>query len=396
MSRLCVMLTALEASGDVLGADLMRALRSRLGADVRFVGLGGSAMAAEGLESAFDITELSIVGLVEGLLAARRAARRARDLAAMAAAEDVDVAVLIDSWGFSYLAARALRRRRPKLPLIKYVAPQVWATRPGRAKALAGTFDHLLSIVAFEAPIFEQAGARVTFVGHPALDPRRVTGDPARFRARIEARAGDPILLVLPGSRPSEIARLSSPFEAALGLLKAERPELRIVVAASATVAPRVRAWVAGWPFRADVVEDEAGKADAMATATAALACSGTVTAELAVAGCAMVVAYRVGPLTYQIARRIIRTRYATLFNIAADTMIAPELLQADCNGPALAAALGPLLDDPERRARQVAAQAAALDKLGRGVGAPAQIAADVVMIAIAAKSSAALVDGNV
>ena len=390
---LCVLLTALEASGDALGAGLMRAVRRRLGADVRFVGLGGAEMAAEGLTSAFDVSELSIIGIVEGLLASGRAARRAWELADMAARERADVAVLIDSWGFNYFAARQLRRRLPGLRLIKYVAPQVWATRPGRAKATARTFDHLLSIIAFEAQIFESAGVSVTFVGHPALGPDRPKGDADRFRSKFGAGPDEPILLVLPGSRRSEIDRLAHPFQAAALLLKAERPGLRLAVVAAGPVIDQVRAWVAEWPVEAVLVDDPADRADAMAAARAALACSGTVTTELAAAGCPMVVGYRLGPLTYQIARRIVRSRYITLLNIAADAMIAPELIQADCAGPGLARRLQSLIDDDGVRRRQSEAQTAALQGLGLGVGPPAELAADAV-IRIAA--SAALVDRNV
>ena len=376
----CILLTAAEASGDALGADLMRALKARLGADVRFVGVGGDAMAAEGLASAFPIGELSIMGLVEGLLAASRARRRARELADLAARERPDIAVLIDSWGFSYLVAGALRRRLPGLPLMKYVAPQVWATRPGRAKALARTFDRLLSIIAFEPPIFEAVGAKVVFVGHPALTGPPILAQPEGFRAEIGAAPEDQILLVLPGSRRSEVDRLMPPFTDAVRRLKAERPHLHVVVLAASTVADRVIADVAAWPFRSHVVTGAADKADAMAAATVALACSGAATMELAAAGVPMVIAYRLGLLTYQIARRIIRTRYIGLFNIAAGAEVAPELLQDACIGPNLARELAARLDDPVLRARQVETQNRALDELGRGGAPTAERAAAAVL----------------
>ena len=391
---LCVLLTALEASGDAMGADLMAALRSRLGGDVRFVGVGGPAMAASGLTSAFDIHDLSIVGLVDGLLAAGRATRHARALALMAEHEAPDVAVLIDSWGFSYLAARELRRRLPGLPLVKYVAPQVWATRPGRAATVAKTFDLLLSIIAFEPPLFERAGAKVEFVGHPALGPDRRVGDAGRFRALIGAGADEPLLLVLPGSRRAEVRRLVVPFETALRQVKQARPHLHVAVSAAPTVRAEVEAWAAGLPFRTHLVEGTRDRDDAMAAAQAALACSGTVSTELAAAGCPMVVTYRFGALTYAIGKRIVRTPYATLLNIAADAMIVPELIQDDCTGPAIAERLAVLLGDADVRARQAAAQTAALERLGRGVGPAAERAADAV-IRIAAVS-AALVDRDV
>jgi lipid-A-disaccharide synthase len=387
--RPCILLTAAEASGDALGAALMGALQARLDGDVRFIGIGGPAMTGKGLVSAFDISELSIVGLVDGLLAYRRADARARQLADLAAREQPDVAVLIDSWGFSYLAAKRLRRTLPGLPLVKYVAPQAWATRPGRAKALATAFDQLLSIIAFEAPLFERAGAKVTCVGHPALTGPQPVGNPARLRARMGVGPDDPILLVLPGSRPSEVARLAGPFGEAVRILTETRPSLRVVVAAAPTVADMVVDRISGWPAGTFMVVDEAGKADAMAGATAALACSGTVTTELAAAGCPMVVAYRLGPLTYQIAKRIVRTRYITLFNIAAGEAVAPELIQGDCTAPKLAAELALRLDDPDLRARQIGAQNLALDKLGRGGEPTADRAADAIIAVVRSHAGA-------
>ena len=385
---LCIMLTAVEASGDALGAGLMRALKARLGQQVRFIGLGGPAMAAEGLVSAFDIAELSVFGLVDGAMAAWRATRRARELAELAVRERADVAVLIDSWGFSHLLAKALRRRLPALPLVKYVAPQVWATRPARAKAVGKAFDRLLCIVAFEVPIFEAAGAKVTFVGHPGASHDFTAADPARLRAAMGAGAEAPILLVLPGSRASEIDRMLPVFGEAARLLKAERPFLQVAVVAAPTVAGIVRARVAGWPFPTFVVEGQAEKDDAMAAATVALACSGSVTTELAAAGAPMVVGYRVGPVTHAIIKRIVRTRYATLFNIAADAMIAPELLQYDCTGARLAQELTLRLDDAGLRRRQVQAQGEALLKLGRVDGQPADRAAAAVLDVLNSKSA--------
>ena len=374
-----ILLTALEASGDVLGADLMRALKRRM-PGVRFVGVGGAEMQAEGLDSAFDIAELSVVGLLDGLLAYRRADRRAAEIAALAVRERPDVAVLIDSWGFSYLLARRLKRAMPGLPLVKYVAPQAWATRPGRAKALARSFDQLLSIIAFEAPLFEAAGAKVAFVGHPALADDLPKGAAGRLRERIGAGVDEPILLVLPGSRNSEVARLMPPFEGAVARLKAVRPDLHVVVAPAPTVADHVVARAAGWPFRSHLILDAEGRRDAMAAADVALACSGTVTTELAVAGCPMVVAYRLGPASYAIAKRIVRTRFITLINIAADRAVAPELIQEDCTGRRLADELAKRLEDPVLRQAQRDAQFLALEKLGGSGPPPAERAADAIL----------------
>ena len=378
---LTVMLVAAEASGDALGAGLARALRTRLGADkVRFIGIGGAKMAQEGVESPFDIAQLSILGIVESLKAYPRAMARLKDTLALAAREKPDVAVLIDSWGFNIRLAKALRRQDPGLPLVKYVAPQVWAYRAERAKDLAGAVDLLLSIQPMDKPFFDAVDLPSVFVGNSALAHDFSHADPARLRAAIGAGAGEPILLVLPGSRPSEIQRVLPPFEDAVARLKAQRPDLHVVVPAASTVADSVKARVAAWPFRAHVIEDEALKDDAFVAADVALACSGTVTTELALAGRPMVVGYRTGAVTYALLKRLMKPKWVTLFNIAAGKAVAPELLQDACEGEGLAREVGKLLDDPALRARQAAEQDAALDKMGRGMPDPSEAAADALL----------------
>jgi lipid-A-disaccharide synthase len=385
------MLVAAEASGDERGAGLARALKRRLGEGVRFVGVGGARMAAEGVASPFDIAELSVLGLVEGLMAYPKVVRRADETAALAAREKPDVAVLIDSWGFTLRVAQRLRRLDPDLPLVKYVGPQVWATRPSRANTLAEAVDHLLSIHAFDAPYFEAEGLPVTFVGNSALTLDFSQADPDRLRAQIGAAPEDPVLLVLPGSRPGEVQRMLPSFEKAVEILKRDRPNLQVVIPAAPTVAELVKGKVAGWRGPVHLVEGEAAKLDAMKAATVALACSGTVTTQLALAGAPMVVAYRIAPLTYAILKRLVRTRYITLFNIAADQAIAPELIQDACNGPALAAELARRLDDSVQRRAQVRAQYAALVKMGLGGPDPDEAAAEAVLKVVGAGNTASI-----
>ena len=312
---------------------------------------------------------------------------RVRDTVALAAREKPDVAILIDSWGFTLRVAHGLRRLDPKLPLIKYVGPQVWATRPGRAKTLAKAVDHLLSIHAFDAPLFEAEGAagdlRQQLRALAWTSVARPSPPTACARTSPPSPGGPLILIVLPGSRPGEIERVLPAFADAVNILKAERPNLQVVVPAAPTVADLVKARVAGWPHRAHVVEGDQGKLDAMKAATVALACSGTVTTELALAGVPMVVGYRLGPLTHAILKRLIRTPYITLFNVAAQAFVAPELVQDECTGPKLAKEVALRLDDAGLRERQVAEQYAALDRMGRGGPDPSVAAADAVAQAL-------------
>ena len=387
MSRpLKVMLVAAEASGDVLGAGLAKALKARLGADVVFVGVGGPRMAEQGVQSPFDISELSVLGWIEGLKAYSIVRRRVADTAALAVAEKPDAVVLIDSWGFTIRVAKALRAALQGVPLIKYVGPQVWASRPGRAKTLAASVDHLLALYAFDAPWFEREGLATTVVGSQALHVDMGGADPAAFRASRGIAPDSRLLVVLPGSRPSEVQLMTPVYEAAVAKLKAADPSLDVAVVAAGTVAADVTARVASWPFRAHVVGEDQ-KYPAMRAATVALATSGTVSTELALAGAPMVIAYRFQPLSYAIMKPFFTGKYATLFNHAADEEIARELIQNDATPDKVAAEVGRLLADPAARADQSARQTAALDLMGRGGRDPSEIAADAVLRVIAMKA---------
>lgn len=376
---LIIMLVAAEGSGDSLGAGLARALKARLGERVRFVGIGGPRMAEEGVDSPFDIADLAIVGIVDALRAAGRVRRAVRDAVVLAEEERPDVAVLIDSWGYTIRVAKALRTALPDLPLVKYVGPQVWASRPGRAKTLATSVDHLLALYPFDAPWFEREGLPTTVVGSQALHIDFSKADPVGFRRSIGVEAEDPLLLVLPGSRPSEIARLTPVFEQAVARLKQDRPRLAVAVIAAGTVAADVRGRVAAWPFRAHVVE-EGQKRDAMVAADVALACSGTVSTELALAGTPMIIAYRMDGPSFALARRMVTVSWVTLINIAATEMVVPEYLQDDATPEALAGAVGRLLDDPEARRVQAARQTAVLDIMGCGGPDPSNAAAAAIL----------------
>lgn len=375
MSGVCILLTAVEASADELAAALIPALRDRLGPTTRFIGVGGPAMLRAGLTSAFDPSMMAVVGAANALGAYPMVRRRVREVAALARRERPDVAVLIDSWGFSIRLAKALRAAAPSLLLIKYIAPQVWATRPGRARTLAGAVDRLLTIHAFDSPWFEAQGLATDFVGNPALSPARTGTLPVR----------EPnTLLVLPGSRRGEVRRLMPAFGDAVQRLSAERPTLQVVIALAPAVAEEVERLAALWPRRADsIISDERDRAEAMSRATVALACSGTVTTQLAQAGCPMVVAYRLDLVTYMIAKRLIRSRYITLFNVAAASFVAPERVQAECNGSSLAADLATLLDDPARRSAQSQAQLAAIELMRSGIADPIASAADAIVAAM-------------
>ncbi|MFN3462501.1 MAG: lipid-A-disaccharide synthase [Terricaulis sp.] len=381
-----ILIVAAEASGDTLGAALMRRLREQASHDLRFVGIGGTQMRSEGLDSIVPMESLAVMGVFDALRAYPHVRRAVVAVTELAVRENPSAAVLIDSWGLTIRIADFLRVHQPDLPLIKYVGPQVWAHRAGRAGKIAERFDVLLSTNLLDLPYYKGLKLRVDFVGNPALNSDLSQASADRCRARICAEQSQPILLLAPGSRAGEIDRMSGPLGEATALLSARAPRLIPVVLAAAPVAARVRAAVAAWPVTARIVESEEDKADAMIAATAAIACSGTVATELALANCPMAVGYRIGPLTYAVLKPMFKLKYFTLFNIAADKEVAPEFLQTGCTGAALAGAVLPFLEQPLVRAKQIQAQADALTKLGpRGVD-PAEAAARAVLETIATR----------
>jgi lipid-A-disaccharide synthase len=370
-----IFLVAAEASGDALGADLAKELR-KIRPDVDLAGVGGALMAAEGLPSRADTAGLAVLGFVEGLMAYERVKRAVAETVAAIIAADPDCVVLIDSWGFTLRVALGVRAAAPKIKLVKYVGPQVWATRPGRARTLAAAVDHLICIHDFEVPYYEPYGLPCTVSGHPALGRYR-RGDAATFRARHGIAPEERILLVLPGSRPSEIARIGGVLWQAAEALAHTRPGLRLAMVAAGAVRDSAIAQASDTAL----IVDEGEKEDAFAAAHVALAASGTVTTEVALQGAPLVIGYKLGWITWAIARAFLfRAKFATLMNIAADAEVAPEFLQTKLNATNIAAAAAGLLDDDAARQSQIEAQNAALDRMGRGGRAAAEIAAEAVL----------------
>ncbi|MBR0655986.1 lipid-A-disaccharide synthase [Plastoroseomonas arctica] len=370
-----------EASGDVLGARLLPALRARR-PDLAFAGIGGPRLAEQGLASLFDYRELALMGLVEILPNIARLTRRLSETTADIAAREPDLILTIDSPGFAF---RIAKRVRPLgIPLIHYVAPQVWAWRQGRVKKLKPLLDGILALLPFEAPFFEKAGIPVTFVGHPVLESGADHGDAARFAERFGLAPTDTPVLVMPGSRRGEVQRLLPVFGPALALLANAHPTIRPVIAVAPITAAQVRAAAAGWPNAPILVEALDDKHDAFA-ATAArggagLIKSGTSSLEMAVAGVPHVVAYKVNPVTAAIVRRIVKVKYASLVNLLADAPVAPEFLQEFCTPESLSGALSAILASP---GSQREGFAHALARLRAPEGLPSEAAAIAVLRAL-------------
>ncbi len=381
-----VYVVAGEESGDVLGARLMVALkRARPG--VEFAGIGGPRMLGEGLAPLFAQKELAVMGLLEVLPRIRHLRRLLRATIEDIIARRPAVLVTIDSPGFTLRVLRGVAGHG--IPRAHYVAPQVWAWREGRVKHFPGLWEKLLCLLPFEPAFFARHGLEAIFVGHPALESGVDRGDAERFRTAHGLAAGQRVLVVMPGSRRSEVSRLLPVFGETLRLLAARDGEvagLVPVVPVAHSVADAVRAATAQWPVRPILVSEAGDKHDAFAAATAALCKSGTSTLELALAGVPMVVAYRVNPLSAAIARRLIKVRYAALVNLLAGRMVVPEFIQARCTPPLLAEALGALLRDGS----DAAAQRRAFHDIAAGLSPP-----DLAPSEAAAAEVLALIEGG-
>ena len=334
-------------------------------------------MAKQGLTSLFPYTELSVMGLVEVLPNAARILRRMRLVAATIDRDQPDALITIDAPGFCVGVVKRLRDH--SIPRIHYVAPTVWAWRPGRVHKFRRHFDHLLALLPFEPPYFRRAGLPCTFVGHPVVESRADPRAGLDFRRRHDIAPDTTVLCLLPGSRRGEVTRLLQPFGDAAQIVAARHPAMTLVIPTVSQVGDVVSAAVAGWPLKSVVVTEADERRAAMAAADIALAASGTVALELAANGVPAVIGYKVAPLTAWMLRRLVRVRHANIVNIIADQEIVPEHLQDDCQPNVLAASLLSILDEPDRRASILAAQAAAIEQLA-GSGPPSAQAASVIL----------------
>jgi lipid-A-disaccharide synthase len=376
-----VFISAGEPSGDLLGARLISALRRRAPEGIEIDGIGGESMAREGLESLFPLSELAVMGLLEVIPHIPRLKRRIKEAAVTARRFDPDVLVTIDAPGFNKRLAAALGRT--EFPKVHYVAPTVWAWRPNRVHSFKALFDALLCLLPFEPPYFEKVGLSAPFVGHSVLEGGADRGDGAKARSRYGIAPATPVLCVLPGSRTGEIERLLPVFRDAVDRVAVQHAGLRVLLPTVDHQVERVRDGVSGWSVRCDVVTGERSRFDAMAASDAALAASGTVALELAMARVPTVVAYRLNPLTNAIVRRLVRTDYAHLLNILLGEAVVPERLQGDCDPDTLARDVVALLG-PEGK-KQVDRIVPALDRLRPpGDRLPSEAAADEILRLVA------------
>ena len=345
-----IYLIAVEPSADQLGADLAKELRA-VQPNIKLAGIGGRRMRAAGIPSQMDIDGLAILGITEALGKLPHVYRKIAEAADRIEVAQPDAVIFLDSYGFMIRLAERLRKREFDKPLIKYVAPQVWAMRPSRAKRVARLFDGLLTLHPFEADYFTPLGLSTHYVGNAVFDTDYRVGDAKAIRTQYNL--GDrPILSVFFGSRKSEVSRLSRPFADAVMALKRDIPDLAIISPVSDSVAEDVGAAAGADPQLNEIIFlPETAKLDAMACSMAALACSGTVTTQLACAGVPTVVGYRLSGLSYAIIRSMLTLDYISMVNIAADKDLMPEFIQGQATGQSLSQALLPYLTDIKKRA---------------------------------------------
>lgn len=380
MKNLDIMLVCGEPSGDALGAQLMAGLKQLAGERVRFTGVGGRAMAREGLQSLYPLDTTAVMGLREVVPAIPAILRHVRLAVDFAVKTKPDAVVVIDSPDFTHRVARAIKKRDPGIRTVDYVAPQVWASRAYRAKAMAGYFDLVLALFPFEVAFFEKYGLKAAFVGHPVIERAAKIAGGAGLRARLGIGPEAPLLALLPGSRTSEIRFILPVFRAAVKILAVKIPGLVTVLPTVPHVAAKVRAATHNWPTPLHIVESEADKYAAFDAADTALAASGTVTAELALSRTPMVVAYKVGGLTYFLSKFLMTVKHITLINILLGREAVPEFLQARATPDNLAAAVDQLFHDKAARAAQVAAMKEFAAALGEGDEPPSLRAARVLL----------------
>ncbi len=382
--ELRLFIVAGEHSGDALGAKLMSAIRTAQGGRVRYLGVGGPLMEAQGLISQFPLSDVAVMGPAAILKQLPRLMKRVYHTVDAAIAAEPDAVVIIDAPDFTQPIAKRIRRKRPTLPIINYVSPSVWAWRSGRARRMRAYIDHVMALLPFEPAAHARLGGPpCTYVGHPLIERYDALRgiDPLLLRSKLGIDTQTPVLAVLPGSRRSEVERLMEPFgEAVDRLLTLGRP-FAVIIPAVDHLRGLIEEKSRNWVIKPHLVSGEEDKAATFRVAQAALAASGTVTLELALAGTPMVVAYKVDAFAGKLGF-LIKTPHFALANLVLGERAFPELMQADCTPEKLATALAELMVDTPARRAQVAALARVPGLMQLPSGTPSQAAAAIVLAA--------------
>ncbi len=387
-NNLKIYLIAGEPSGDALGARLMRALKKKSGGNVDFFGIGGDTMEKEGMKSLFDISELAIMGFWEVVPSIPRVLRRIRQTTDDILRVRPDVVISIDSWSFGSRVQKKLRALKTDIPQVHYVAPQVWAWKKKRARTMYKYVDHLLTLLPQEPKYFTPYGLKTTFVGHPVIESPVVNSDGNTFRQKYHIGEDKKIICLLPGSRHNEVSRLLPVFLEAAAMLNKQHPDLFFVIPTVKTVAGRVKDMLKNAPVPVLVAEGEKDRHNAMQAATAAIAASGTVTLELAIANVPHIIGYKVAPLTAVLAKYFLHIQFVNLSNILLGREIVPELLQERCTAGNIVLYINRFLKQDRLYRYQQEGFKKVQGKLGLGEQKPSEKAVDVILELIEQKKT--------
>ena len=377
-----IFIVAGEHSGDALGGPLMAALKKRYDGELSFQGVGGDAMEREGLRSLFPLSEIAVMGPIDIAKSYMRIRKRAFEVIDAAIEAKPDIMVIIDSPEFTHPIAKRVRKVYPDLPVINYVSPSVWAWRSGRAKKMKPYVDHVLALLPFEPEAHERLGGpKCTYVGHPMIEKKEwmQTRDVSGLVSRLGIDASKPVLVVLPGSRPNEVKRLMEPFGKTVKMVQDQIGDIEVIIPVVKSVEGLVIEHLSTWPFRPHLVYGDDDKFAAFATGHAALAASGTVTLELALAGMPMVVGYKADWLIAMI-KSMINVQSIVLANLILKENVFPEHLQEECTAENMARDLIPLMTDTDEWRAQQAGLSKIADLMYLKQGTPSDAAAKVVL----------------
>ena len=379
-NKLKVYLIAGEPSGDLLGSRLMRALRKKTNNNIEFYGLGGDTMEQEGLKPLFDISELAVMGLVEVIPSIPRVLRRIKQTIKDIVRKKPDVVITIDSWSFCSRIHKGLRKLDTKIKQIHYVAPQVWAWKKHRAKTMYKYVDQLLTLLPNEPEYFTKHNLNTIFVGHPVIESDVLTADGKAFRKKYNIEDSKQIISILPGSRHTEVSKLLPDFIAAARLLHEQNPDIFFALPTVKTVVNRVKHMIKGSRLPIAVLETEADRYSAFQASSAAIAASGTVALELAICNIPHIIAYKVAPLTYLIAKYLVKLRFVNLTNILLQRLVVPELLQEKCTPQNIVRHINDLLKNGKAYDNQMQGFSEVKDYLSNGSQTPSENAADAIL----------------
>jgi lipid-A-disaccharide synthase len=365
----------------------MAAMKEKSDNALLFSGVGGEAMEAEGLRSIFPLSDVAVMGPLAILARLPKLVRRVYQAVDAGLKAEPDGVIIIDSPEFTHPIAKRIRKRKPNVPIIDYVSPSIWAWRPGRAKKMRPYVDHLMALLPFEPDAHQRLGGPpCTYVGHPLIERLDwiKSLDTAELAARLSLDPAKPVLVVLPGSRPTEVSRLMQPFGEAVALLNERDGPLEVIIPVVASVRPLIEKALAHWPVKPHLVSGDSDKFKAFRLARAALAASGTVTLELGLAGVPMVVAYRVDAVISHL-RFLLKVPSVVLANLVIGENVFPEFLQEGCTPENLAGALSPLIDDTPERQRQLAGLSTIASKMLLDHITPSEKAAETALAIIEA-----------